>query len=115
MHLQKNEAMNKSIMRYCPKDKTLCRTMVLTSRIHLAIGIDTLGHQSFFSTMGFTRTRVTFSGLRRMWKNKEYGRMYSGLRKVKRRRRIKQRDRMIEGTKKMVLDANEGRGYSLGI
>jgi hypothetical protein len=72
MHSQKNEAMNKSIMRYCPKDKTLCRTMVLTSRIHLAIGIDSLGYQSFFeerfSTMGFTRTYVTFSGLRRMWK-----------------------------------------------
>jgi hypothetical protein len=70
MHSQKNESMNKSIMRYCPKDKTLCRTMVLTSPIHLAIGIDTLGHQSFFeevfSTMGFTRTHVTFSGLRRM-------------------------------------------------
>jgi hypothetical protein len=45
----------------------------------------------------------------------EYGRMYSGLRKVKRRRRIKQRDRMIEGTTKMELDAKEGRGYSSGI
>jgi hypothetical protein len=71
MHSQKNEAMNKSIMRYCPKDKTLCRTIILTSRIHLAIGIDALGHQSFFeevfSTMRFTRTHVTFSGLRRMW------------------------------------------------
>jgi hypothetical protein len=74
MYSQKNEAMNKSIMRYCPKDKTLCRTMVLTSWIHLAIGIDSLGHQSFFeevfSTMGFTRTHVTFSGLRRMWKKR---------------------------------------------
>jgi hypothetical protein len=119
MYSQKNEAMNKSIMRYCPKDKTLCRTMVLTSRIHLAIGINTLGHQSFFeevfSTMGFTKTHVTFSGLRRMWKKKEYGRKYSGLRKVKIMRRIKQRDRMIEGTKKMELDAKEGREYSLGI
>jgi hypothetical protein len=106
-------------MRYCPKDKTLCRTMVLTSRNHLAIGINTLGHQRFFeevfSTMGFTRTHVTFSGLRRMWKKKEYGRTYSGLRKVKTRRRIKQRDRMIEGTKKMELDAKEGREYSSGI
>jgi hypothetical protein len=119
MHSQKNEAMNKSIMRYCPKDKTLCRTMVLTSRIHLAIGIDTLGHQSFFeevfSSLGFTWTHVTSTGLRRMWKKKEYGRTYSGLRKVKRRRRIKQRDRMIEGTKKMEIDAKEGRGYTSGI
>jgi hypothetical protein len=119
MHSQKNEAMNKSIMRYCPKDKTYCKSMVLTSRIHLAIGIDTLGHQCFFQeifeSMDFTETELTFSGLRRMWKKKEYGRMYSGLRSVKRRRRMKQRDRMIEGTRKMELDAKEGRGYSSGI
>jgi hypothetical protein len=80
MHSQKNEAMNKNIMRYCPKDKTLCRKMVLTSRIHLAIGMDRLGHKSFFeevfSTMGSTRTHVTFSGFietdvekERVWQN----------------------------------------------
>jgi hypothetical protein len=119
MHSQKNEAMNKSIMRYCPKDKTYCKTMVLTSRIHVAIGIDTLGHESFFeevfNSMGLTTTDVTSCGLRRMWKKKEYGRMYSGLRTVKRRRRMKQRDRMIEGTAKMEKDAKEGRGYSSGV
>jgi hypothetical protein len=119
MSSQKNEAMNKSIMRYCPKDKTYCRTMILTSRIHLAIGIDTLGHSRFFqeifASMEFTATEITFLGLTRMWKKKEYGRMYCGLRKVKLRRRTKQRDRMIEGTKKMELDAKEGRGYSSGI
>jgi hypothetical protein len=112
MSSQKNEAMNKSIMRYCPKDKMYCRTMVLTFRIHLAIGIDTLGHASFFeeifSSMGFTATHMTFLALTRLWKNKEYGKMYCGLRKVKLRRRMKQRDRMIEGTKKMELDAKEG-------
>jgi hypothetical protein len=90
--------------------------MVLTSRINLAIGIDTLGHETFFEevfySMGFTRTDMTFLGLRRMWKRKEYGQMSSGLQKVKRKRMIKQRDRMIEGTAKMELDNNEGRGYS---
>jgi hypothetical protein len=86
---------------------------------HLAIGINMLGHQSFFEevscSMGFTRTDITFSGLRRMSKKKEYGRMYSGLWKVKRRRRMKQRDQMIKGMTKMKLDAKEGRGYSSGI
>jgi hypothetical protein len=79
--------------------------MVLTSRINLAIGIDTLGHakvcEELFETMGFTHTELTFSGLRRMWRRKEFGRIYSGLRTVKRRRCFKQRDKMIEGTKKM--------------
>ena len=44
MSSQKNEAMNKSIMRYAPKDKTYARTMALTWRINLAIGIDCVGH-----------------------------------------------------------------------
>jgi hypothetical protein len=58
MHSQKNEAMNRSIMRYCPKDKTYCKTMVLTSRINIVIGIDTLGRAGFyeelFEAMNFT-------------------------------------------------------------
>jgi hypothetical protein len=119
MHSQKNEAMNRSIMRYCPKDKTYCKTMVLTSRINIAIGIDTLGHEGFyeelFAAMEFTPSEMTFSGLRRMSRKKEYGRRYSGLATTKRRRRINQRDRMIDGTKKMEEDAKDGRGYSSGI
>jgi hypothetical protein len=119
MHSQKNEAMNRSIMRYCPKEKTYSRTMTLTSRINLAISIDTLGHAKYyedlFAAMEFNNTQLTFSGLRRMWRKKEYGRIYSGLRRVKVRRRIKQRERMVEGTDKLVLDAKEGRGYSSGI
>jgi hypothetical protein len=51
MHSQKNEAMNRSIMRYCPKEKTSCRTMALTSRINIAIGIDTVGHSKFYENL----------------------------------------------------------------
>jgi hypothetical protein len=43
-------------------------------------------------SMEFMATDVTFSGVRQMWKKKEYGRMYSGLWKVKRRRPMKERD-----------------------
>jgi hypothetical protein len=64
-------------MRYCPKDKTYCKTMVLTSRINIAIGIDPLGHAGFyeelFESMNFTSSEMTFSGLRRMGKKKEFG------------------------------------------
>jgi hypothetical protein len=61
MHSQKNEAMNKSLMRYSPKEKTYCRTMSLTWRINLGISIDTLGHAQFFeelfAEMVFTLTK----------------------------------------------------------
>jgi hypothetical protein len=88
--------------------------MVLTSRINLAIGIDMLGHESFFQevfySMGFARSKMAIVRLRKMWKRKEYGWMHSGLWKVKRKQRIRQRDRMIEGMAKLELDAKEGRG-----
>jgi hypothetical protein len=118
-HSQKNEAMNKNIMRYCPKDKTYSRSMVLTSRINLEIGIDTLGHAKVYEdlllTMGLTHTELTLSGLRAIWQKKGYGCICSGLQTVKRRLRIQQRDKMIEGTKKMEEEAKEGRDYSSGI
>jgi hypothetical protein len=44
----------------------------------------------------------------------EYGRIYSGLRTTKRRRRILQREKMKEGTAKLEKDSKEGRGYSSG-
>jgi hypothetical protein len=51
-----------------------------------------------------------------MSRKKEYGQSYSGLASTKRRRCINQRDRMIDGTKKMEEDAKDGgRGYSSGI
>jgi hypothetical protein len=114
MHSQKNEAMNKSIMtgRYV-------RQGYLPPESMLRFGIDTLGRVSFFEeifcSIGFTATGVTFSGLRHMRKKKEYGRIYSGIWKVKRRRRMIQRDLMIEGMNKMDVDAKEGQGYSSGI
>jgi hypothetical protein len=99
LNSQKNEAMNKSIMRYCPKDKTFSKTMVLTSRINLAVSIDSLGHSSYyerlFSAMRLQHTQLTFSGLRRMWRKKEYGRIYSATKRIRRRRRIKQTEMMI--------------------
>ena len=67
MSSQKNKAMNKSIMRYAPKDKMYCRTMGLTSRINIAIGVDSVGHaeyyQRLFQVMGIRHTELTFSGL----------------------------------------------------
>jgi hypothetical protein len=119
MSSQKNEAMNRSIMRYAPKDKTYSRTMALTSRINISIGIDCIGHAEYyerlFRAMKFTATQLTFSGLRRMWRKKEYGRMYSGLKTVKWRRRLTARTKMAEGVTKMEVDKEEGRCYESGI
>jgi hypothetical protein len=47
MSSQKNKAMNKSNMRYAPKDKMHAQTMALTSQINLAIGINCMGHAMY--------------------------------------------------------------------
>jgi hypothetical protein len=119
MSSQKNEAMNKSIIRYVPKDKTLCKTMSLTSRLCMAISIDSIGHSEFyvrlFAAMKFEATELTFSGLRRMWRKKEYGRIRQGRKKVKLDRRLALRKLMIEGCKKQEKDIEEGLAYSSGM
>jgi hypothetical protein len=66
MSSQKNEAINRGIMRYAPKDKTYCRTMALTSRINIAISTDCVGHAEYyelFKVMRFRCTALTFSGI----------------------------------------------------
>jgi hypothetical protein len=119
MSSQKNEAMNRSIMRYAPKDKTYCRTMTLTSRVNIATNVDCIGHaeyyQRVFTRMGFRLTQLTFSGLRRLWRKKEYGRIYKGLKSVKRRRRLAATFKMTDGCAKLKADREAGAIYSTGI
>jgi hypothetical protein len=119
MNSQKNEAMNRSIMRYIPKDKTYSQTMALTSCLNLAIFIDSLGHAEYFKrlfgAMKFRATEPTFSGLRRMWRQKEYGQMYHAKKTVKQRRRINARQKMIDDVKKMEADVRDGMAYSSAI
>jgi hypothetical protein len=51
MNSQKNEAMNRSVMRYVPKEKNYCGTMALTLRLNMAISIDSLGHATYFERL----------------------------------------------------------------
>jgi hypothetical protein len=91
--------------------------MSLTSRINLAIEINCMGHGEYygrlFSNMRFHPTELTFSGLRWMWRKKEYGRIYTGLWRVKKRHQLAARTKMINGMSKMEVDG-KGRSYASG-
>ena len=50
-----------------------------------------------------------------MWKQKEYGRIYKGLKRVKRHRRVGKRKKLTKGTTKMEQDTKSGRMYSTGL
>jgi hypothetical protein len=65
--------------------------------------------------MKIRTTGLNLSGLRRMWRVKEYGRMYQADRRVKKRQRIAQRNKMIDGIKKMEADAKDGIAYSSAV
>lgn len=51
MNTPKNEAMNTSIARLCPKFKHLSNTVSLPTRIAVAIGISNLGYHVFYHTL----------------------------------------------------------------
>jgi hypothetical protein len=111
MSSQQNEAMNRSIMRYAPKEKKYAQTVALTSRINISIGVDCVGHakcyERLFGAMGFRMTALPFSDLQRMWRKKEYSRIYLGLQKVKKHWQLTARNKMIDGVAKMELDSKE--------
>jgi hypothetical protein len=62
-------------------------------------------YERLFANMQFQPTELTFSGLRGMWRKKGYGRMYTGLRRVKKR---------IKGVAKMEANEEAGRSYASG-
>ena len=43
-----NEAMNRSVSSFAPKDRTFCRTMSLETRISIAAGVQICGHYTFW-------------------------------------------------------------------
>jgi hypothetical protein len=67
-----------------------------------------VGHAEYyvrlFKAMKFKHMALTFSGLKWMWRKKEYGRMYSGLKKVNKWQPLATRTKMIDGFAKMELD-----------
>ena len=93
--------------------------MSLTSRLSLAVSIDTLGHavyyEKLFLAANLRCTELTFSGLRSVTRRKERRRIHQGLKTVRLDRRIVARTKMIEGVAKQEKDVKEGRAYASGI
>jgi hypothetical protein len=90
--------------------------MSLTTRLSIAILIDMLGHSEYvlrlFCAMKFQTTELTFSGLCKMWRKKEYGRMRQGQKKDKLDRRLQMRKKIIEGVTKMEKGRMAGQAYA---
>jgi hypothetical protein len=63
MHTQKNESMNRVAMRFAPKQFCFARSKALTYRLHVAVGINSIGHFRFYSRLfellGIQMTDIT--------------------------------------------------------
>jgi hypothetical protein len=116
---QKNEAMNKSITRYVPKDSTFSESKSLASRIDLAIGVDSVGHpeyyQRLFDKMTIKLPGITKRVLEKMNNKRKYDQIYQALPKRKRIRSNNKFAKMKDGLKKQMADKAIGLSYETGM
>jgi hypothetical protein len=112
---QKKESMNNLISRYVPKDRTYCQSLSLTSRICLAVGVDSVGHKEFcqrlFKLMNIKLPVNTTTILRKMKQKREYNGGYQAQPKRKRKRPNLKFAKMKEGIKKHMADKAMGLNY----
>jgi hypothetical protein len=105
---QKNESMNKVISRYVPKDRTFCKSMSLSSRVCLAVGLDSVRHkeyyQRFFDETKSDMPENTRRMLVKMSNRKKYDGNYQAQPKRKRKRIEMKFGKMKEGLKKQMAD-----------
>ena len=75
-HNSQKKAMNKSIMKYAPKDCEYSRTMSLNHRVLIALGVDLVGHYHFGMgvslVLGLSQEIIT----KYFWKKQEECRQY---------------------------------------
>jgi hypothetical protein len=115
---QKNESMNKVISRYVPKDRTFCKSMSLSSRVCLAVGLDSVSHEEYYQRL-FNETKSDMPEnkrrmLAKMSKRKKYDGNYQAQPKRKRKRSEIKFGRMKEGLKKQMADKAMGLVYATG-
>jgi hypothetical protein len=107
--------MNKVVSQYVPKDRTFCQSMLLTSRICMAVGIDSIGHEDYYERV-FGKMEMKLPGnmknmLVRMKNRREYDRNFQAQPKRKRKRSKTKFAKMKEGLPKQMADKAVGRLY----
>ena len=116
---QRNEATNRSISRFAPKDETFSSTKSLEYCVSIPIGISSVGWNEYISRVldgiGIEPTNQTEKFLQLMSKRKEYQAEYQRRKNVMMRRRTKQRA-IVMGQKKLdAQDRRNGTTYKSGV
>lgn len=116
---QKNEALNRVMAMFAPKDKTFSMTKQLHYRVHFMVILDTRGHcagiTELFDDLGLSLPIGTLRYLRSLDGSKAYQRQRSKSLEVIKRRS----DKKLVGIRKVWTedqkDKNEGYEYATGM
>ena len=113
-----NEAMNRSVSSFAPKDRTFCRTMSLQTRVSIAAGVQILGHYEFWNQvlteLGLTMSMSMETILKRRDRANAHRQLYRRRVDVKRKKRNPDVVKINEGIEERKRKIKDGT-YSSGI
>jgi hypothetical protein len=116
---QKNEAMNKKVSKYAPKNRTYSRTLSLRSRVCMAVGTDGAGTKRFFEKVfreaGIPVNKKTSTFLKKVTAREEKKKEYQKKRTVKFRRARNQKLKTAKGMQDNAEARRQGQDYGTGI
>ena len=118
-HSQKNEAMNRSVMKFAPKHFCFSKTMSLTIRIAIAISVNSVGYEKFyrilFSAVGLARVEHCDRVFAILDRRDSLNRMNKKKKTTKRLRAQVKNERWRAEVKKLEVDKRAGRTYSSAV
>ena len=115
---QKNESMNRSVMKFAPKYSCFGKTMSLFSRISMAVSINSIGQKSFYTRL-FPRLGIAYGGtcdlcfVRADRRFQVHARIKQSA-KTRRIRAARNSTKWREELARMICDAKEGKTYKTG-
>jgi hypothetical protein len=114
------ESFNKLLTKFLPNDRTYCNMIENKARIHLALGLQSVGYKQFHKHL-FERTRIKGHGrLTNLYVRAEdrmhaWKRLYQRLEEVKSRQMGKMYHKLREGRQKLISDNQQDLTYSSGM
>ena len=98
-----NEAMNRSVSAFTPKDRTFCRTMSLETRVGIAAAVQIVGHYQFWNMVldkfGITMGKSLEKILKKRDVENYFRREYRSIPEVKRKRKHGETTKISKGVR----------------
>jgi hypothetical protein len=116
VHSNKCESLNGFIIKFLPKHKHYCRTIVNRARTYLAIGIDSLGYDKYYDVLwkmlGLASTALTNEHHQRLDRRRRNNSKYIQSETIKKARKKKLNDKLREASELLMKDKKKGKTYS---